>query len=132
MEDALIEVPTMTRCAVIDLICERIPDETTILDIRHLLEKHDLGQQIFETVEVHLKARGMAMNNQWYHRCALGFAYEMKVHNGVFAASGLIHSVQISSANVHDLTPAPELLHGEETLVYADAGYQGNYKRQEM
>jgi IS5 family transposase len=56
----------------------------------------------------------------------------MKVHNGVFAASGLIHSVQISSANVHDLTPAPELLHGEETLVYADAGYQGNYKRQEM
>lgn len=38
MEDALIEVPTMTRCAVIDLICERIPDETTILDIRHLLE----------------------------------------------------------------------------------------------
>ncbi len=48
---------------------------------------------VYETVKAHLKARGMAMNNQWYHRCALGFAYEMKVHNGVFAASGLIHSV---------------------------------------
>jgi IS5 family transposase len=157
MEDALIEVPTMRRFAGIDLISERIPDETTILAFRHLLEKHELGQQIFETVKAHLKARGMAMKqgtiidatliaapsstknkqgerdpemhqtkkgNQWY--------FGMKVHIGVDAASGLIHSVQTTSANVHDLTPAPELLHGEETLVYADAGYQGIDKRQEM
>jgi IS5 family transposase len=157
MEDALIEVPTMRRFAGIDWISERIPDETTILAFRHLLEKHDLGQQIFETVKAHLKARGMAMKqgtiidatliaapsstknkdgerdpemhqtkkgNQWY--------FGMKVHIGVDAASGLIHSVQTTSANVHDLTPAPELLHGEETLVYADAGYQGIDKRQEM
>jgi IS5 family transposase len=157
MEDALIEVPTMRRFAGIDWISERIPDETTILAFRHLLEKHDLGQQIFETVKVHLKARGMAMKqgtiidatliaapcstknkdgerdpemhqtkkgNQWY--------FGMKVHIGVDAANGLIHSVQTTSANVHDLTPAPELLHGEETLVYADAGYQGIDKRQEM
>ena len=157
MEDALIEVPTMRRFAGIDLISERIPDETTILAFRHLLEKHDLGQQIFETVKAHLKARGMAMKqgkiidatliaapsstknkqgerdpemhqtkkgNQWY--------FGMKVHIGVDAASGLIHSVQTTSANVHDLTPAPELLHREETLVYADAGYQGIDKRQEM
>ena len=157
MEDALIEVPTMRRFAGIDLISERIPDETTILAFRHLLEKHDLGQQIFETVKAHLKTRGMAMKqgtiidttliaapsstknkqgerdpemhqtkkgNQWY--------FGMKVHIGVDAASGLIHSVQTTSANVHDLTPAPELLHREETLVYADAGYQGIDKRQEM
>jgi IS5 family transposase len=157
MEDALIEVPTMRRFAGIDLISERIPDETTILAFRHLLEKHELGQQIFETVKAHLKARGMAMKqgtiidatliaapsstknkqgerdpemhqtkkgNQWY--------FGMKLHIGVDAASGLIHSVQTTSANVHDLTPAPELLHGEETLVYADAGYQGIDKRQEM
>jgi IS5 family transposase len=70
--------------------------------------------------------------NQWFHRCAEGFAYWMKVHIGVDAASGLIHSVQTTSANVHDLTPAPELLHGEETLVYEDAGYQGIEKRQGM
>jgi IS5 family transposase len=157
MEDALIEVPTMRRFVGFDLISERIPDETTILAFRHLLEKHDLGQQIFETVKAHLKARGMAMKqgkiidatliaapsstknkqgerdpemhqtkkgNQWY--------FGMKVHIGVDVASGLIHSVQTTSANVHDLTPAPELLHREETLVYADAGYQGIDKRQEM
>ena len=61
MEDALIEVPTMRRFAGIDLISDRIPDETTILSFRHLLEKRDLGQQIFETVKAHLKQQGMAM-----------------------------------------------------------------------
>ena len=61
MEDALIEVPTMRRFAGIDMISDRIPDETTILTFRHLLEKHDLGQQIFEVVKAHLKANGMAM-----------------------------------------------------------------------
>jgi len=61
MEDALIEVPTMRRFAGIDMISDRIPDETTILTFRHLLEKHDLGQQIFEVVKAHLKDNGMAM-----------------------------------------------------------------------
>ena len=56
----------------------------------------------------------------------------MKVHIGVDAESGLIHSVQTTAANVHDLTAAAELLHGEETVVYADAGYQGIGKRPEM
>ena len=157
MEDALIEVPVMRRFAGIDMMSERIPDETTILAFRHLLEKHDLGQKIFEAVKAHLKACGMAMKqgtiidatlisaptstknkqgerdpemhqtkkgNQWY--------YGMKVHIGVDAESGLIHSVQTTAANVHDLTAAAELLHGEETVVYADAGYQGIGKRPEM
>jgi IS5 family transposase len=61
MEDALIEVPTMRRFAGIDLMSDRIPDETTILAFRHLLEKHDLGDQIFEAVKAHLKPNGMAM-----------------------------------------------------------------------
>ena len=61
MEEALIEVPTMRRFADIDLISDRIPDETTILTFRHLLEKHDLGEQIFEIVKAHLSARGMTM-----------------------------------------------------------------------
>jgi IS5 family transposase len=157
MEDALIEVPTMRRFAGIDLISERIPDETTILAFRHLLERHDLGKQIFETVKDHLKANGMAMKqgtiidatliaapsstknkkgerdpemhqtkkgNQWY--------FGMKVHIGVDQDNGLIHSVETTAANVHDLTPAAELLHGDETVVYADAGYQGIEKREEM
>jgi IS5 family transposase len=157
MEDALIEVPTMRRFAGIDLISERIPDETTILAFRHLLEKHNLGEQIFETVKAHLKAKGMAMKqgtiidatliaapsstknkkgerdpemhqtkkgNQWY--------FGMKVHIGVDKDTGLIHSVETTAANVHDLTPAADLLHGEETVVYADAGYQGIEKCPEM
>jgi IS5 family transposase len=157
MEEALIEVPTMRRFAGIDMISDRIPDETTILAFRHLLEKHDLGEQIFETVKAHLKKRGMAMKqgtiidatliaapsstknkggerdpemhqikkgNQWY--------FGMKVHLGVDSDSGLIHSVETTAANVHDLTPAAELLHGEETVVYGDAGYQGIEKRPEM
>jgi IS5 family transposase len=61
MEEALIEVPTMRRFAGIDLISDRIPDETTILTFRHLLEKHELGEHIFESVNDHLSARGMTM-----------------------------------------------------------------------
>ena len=62
--------------------------------------------------------------NQWY--------FGMKVHIGVDSESGLIHSVETTAANVHDLTPAADLLHGEETVVYADAGYQGLENREEM
>jgi len=138
MEDALIEVPIMRRFAGTDRISNRIPDETTILSFRHLLEKHDLGQQIFETVKAHLSARGMTMRqgtivdatliaapsstknekkardpemhqikkgNQWY--------FGMKVHIGVDSDSGLLHSVETTTANVHDLMPAADLLHGE-------------------
>jgi len=61
MEDALIDVPTMRRFAGIDMVSDRIPDETTILAFRHLLAKHNLGEQIFETVKAHLKERGMAI-----------------------------------------------------------------------
>ena len=56
----------------------------------------------------------------------------MKVHIGVDKDTGLIHSVETNAANGHDLTPAAELLHGEEQIVYADASYQGIEKREEM
>jgi IS5 family transposase len=157
MEDSLIEVPTMRRFAGIDMLSDRIPDETTILAFRHLLEKHKLGEQIFETVKAHLRERGMAMKqgtiidatliaapsstknkagerdpemhqtkkgSQWY--------FGMKIHAGVDKDTGLIHSIVTTAANVHDLTPAAELLHGEEEVVYADADYQGIAKRPEM
>jgi IS5 family transposase len=58
--------------------------------------------------------------------------FGMKVHIGVDKDSGLIISVETTAANVHDLTPAADLLHGEETVVYADAGYQGIEKRPEI
>ncbi len=157
MEEALIKVITMRRFAGIDLICDRIPDETTILTFRHLLETHGLNEQIFDTVKAHLSVRGMTMRqgtiidatliaapsstknkdgkrdpemhqtkkgNQWY--------YGIKVHIGVDKDSGLIHSVVATAANVHDLTTAAELLHGDDEVVYGDAGYQGIAKRPEM
>jgi transposase, IS5 family len=61
MEEALIEVPTLRRFAGIDLISGRIPDETTILAFRHLLEKHELGEQIFVIIKFHHSARAMTM-----------------------------------------------------------------------
>jgi IS5 family transposase len=70
--------------------------------------------------EMHQTKKG----NQWY--------FGMKVHTGVDKDSGLIHSVVVTAANVHDLTPAAELLHGDEEVVYGDAGYQGIAKRPEM
>ena len=157
IEDELIEVNTTSLVARIFLIMDMIQDETKILALPHLLETYDLGQQLFKTVKAHLKANGMAIKqwtiidstliaapsstknekgerdpemhqtkkgNQWY--------FGMKVHIGVDKDTGLIHSVETTAANVHDLTPAAELLHGEETVVYADAGYQGIEKRAEM
>ena len=62
--------------------------------------------------------------NQWY--------FGMKAHIGVDKDNGLIHSIETTSANVHNLTPASELLHGEETVVYADSCYWGIEKREEM
>jgi transposase, IS5 family len=70
--------------------------------------------------------------NQCYHRFAEGFAYGMKLHIGVDKDYGLIRSVVTTAANVHDLTTAAELLHGDEEVVYGDAGYQGIAKRPEM
>ena len=70
--------------------------------------------------EMHQTKKG----NQWY--------FGMKVHAGVDKDSGLIHSVVVTPANVHDLTPGAQLLHGDEEVVYADAGYQGIAKRPEM
>ncbi len=132
IEDALIEVATMRRFAGIDMLSDRIPDETTILAFRHLLEKHNLGEQIFETVKAHLKQRGMAMKqgtiidatliaaprstknkdgkrDPEMHQTCKGkqWHFGMKIHIGVDKDSGLIHSVETTAANVH-VTWTPE------------------------
>ena len=157
IEEALIEVPTTHRFPGIEVISDRNPDETTILTFRHLLEKHDLGQRLFEIVKAHLSARGMTMRqgtivdatliaapsstknkegkrDPEMHQTKKGnqLYFGMKLHIGVDKDTGLIHSVVTTAANVHDLTPAAELLHGDEDVVYGDAGYQGISKRTEV
>lgn len=156
MEEALFETPLYRDFAGLDANA-RLPDRVSILRFRHLLEKHKLSQQFFDTVNAMLKARGLMLHsgtvidatiiaapsstknsrgkrdpemhqtkkgNQWHHG--------MKGHAGVDADSGLVHSVTTTAANAHDVTQAGELLHGEETDVFADSGYRGVEKREEI
>jgi transposase, IS5 family len=154
MEEALYDVPLYREFAGLDGGMTRLPDESTILRFRHLLEAHGLAAQMLGLVNEILVEKGLMLktgsaidatlipapsstkNNagkrdeemsstqkggNWY--------FGMKAHIGVDAESGLVHTVIGTAANVHDITEAEALLHGEETHVYADAGYQGIEKR---
>jgi transposase, IS5 family len=156
MEEALHDVPMYREFARLDGAMARLPDETTILRFRHLLEEHKLAAEMLRVVNDILQAKGLMMRtgtvvdatliaapsstknaegerdpemkqtkkgNQWY--------YGMKAHIGVDAASGLVHTVVCTSANVNDLNVAGQLLHGEEESAFGDAGYQGVHKRPE-
>jgi len=155
MEDALYEIESMRRFAGLRL-CGRLPDETTILNFRHLLERHSLGKKLFDEVNRHLKAEGLTLRegsivdatiisaptstknksgkrDPEMHQVKKGNEryFGMKMHIGVDDALGLIHSVSTTAANVHDITQADRLLHGEEQRVWGDAGYRGVEKRSE-
>lgn len=155
MEDALYEIESMRRFAGLRL-SDRLPDETTILNFRHLLERHGLGKVLFKEVNKQLEKQGLMMRegsivdasiisapsstkNQSgqrdpeMHQTKKGneWHFGMKMHIGVDSARGLIHSLEATGANVHDITVAAKLLHGEEDSVFGDAGYQGIQKREE-
>jgi transposase, IS5 family len=155
MEDALYEIESMRRFAGLTL-SDALPDESTILHFRHFLEQHKLGSLILDTINQHLASQGMMLRegtivdatiihapsstknttgerDPEMHQTRKGneWKFGMKMHIGVDEALGLVHSVATTAANVHDLTPADQLLHGEEKRVFADAGYQGIHKREE-
>ncbi len=134
----------------------RIPDETTILRFRHLLEKHQLASQILKTINTGLTEQGLMLKtgtlvdatliaapsstknstgtrDPEMHQTKKGNQWHfcMKAHIGVDAQSGLVHTVIGTPANVSDVTQAVGLLHGQEVDVFADAGYQGVAKREE-
>ena len=156
MEEALYDTPMFREFAGLDMGEDNLPDESTILRFRHLLEKHQLSLQLLATVNATLTAKGLLLKsgtvvdatliaapsstknssgerdpemhqtkkgNQWH--------FGMKAHMGVDADSGLVHSVVGTAANVNDVTQASALVHGEESDVFADAGYQGVTKREE-
>ena len=133
-----------------------VPDETTILRFRHLLEKHELAAKVMETINAGLAEQGLLLKtgtlvdatliaaptstknkegkrDPEMHQTKKGNAWHfgMKAHIGVDAESGLVHAVIGTAANVHDVTQAAALLHGEEEVVFADAGYRGIDKREE-
>ena len=156
IEDALYDSQAIRRFVGIDLGREAAPDATTLLKFRRLLEEKNLTAAIFEAINAHLAKRGLLMRqgtivdatliaapsstknstgerdpemhqtkkgNQWH--------FGMKAHVGVDADSGLVHTVVGTAANVNDVTQAHHLLHGKETDVFGDAGYQGADKREE-
>lgn len=156
MEDALYEIESMRRFAGLSLT-GALPDETTILKFRHLLEKHDLGRAIFKEVNKHLGRAGLILKegsivdatiisaptstknkegkrDPEMHQTKKGneWHFGMKMHIGVDDEIGVIHSVETTSANEHDITQTEKLLHGEEDFIWADAGYQGAEKREEL
>lgn len=155
-EDSLYEVASMRRFSRLSLD-QAIPDHTTVMKFRHLLEKHALGRQIFDAINQYLEESGLLMKegssidatiieapcstknklnqrdpdmhqtkkgNQWH--------FGMKAHIGVDVKTGLTHTFTTTAANVHDLNEAHQLLHGEEKHIFADSGYRGAQKREEL
>jgi IS5 family transposase len=156
MEEALHDMPVFREFAKLPEGATRLPDETTILRFRHLLERHDLAADMLRVVNDILQAKGLMMKkgtvvdatliaapsstknaegerDPELHQTKKGnqWYFGMKAHIGVDAHSGLVHSVVGTAANVGDVTQAGALLHGQEQVAFGDAGYRGVGKRAE-
>jgi IS5 family transposase len=156
MEDALYDIESMRRFADIDIEVDIIPDETTILHFRHLLEKHELTKKIFEKTKRYLSERGLLLRegtivdatiinapsstkNQEKSRDkemrqtkkGNQWYFGMKAHVGTDTGRGLVHNVVVTDAAVHDSQVMDELLHGEEQSVYGDRAYTSEKRKAE-
>jgi IS5 family transposase len=156
-EDALYDVAVFREFCRIDLGRERVPDATTLLKFRHLLEEHKLGAALFAKVGALLMANGMRLSggtivdatliaappstkneekarDPEMHQVKKGnqWHFGMKVHVGADSKTGLIHSASVTAANVHDSHEVPNLLHGEETRFYGDSAYRGKAQRERL
>ena len=154
MEEALHDTPVLREFAGLGGWSDRLPDESTILRFRHLLEKHKLAEKILESVNGLLVAKGLMLRagtvvdatliaapcstknstgerDPEMHQSKKGnqWYFGMKAHIGVDADSGLVHTVRGTAGNVNDVVPANALLHGDESEAFGDAGYQGAPKR---
>lgn len=150
VEEALYDSRAMRRFVGIDLGREPAPDETTVCKFRHLLEAHNLGDQLFALIGEYLQENGMQVStgtivdatiidapsstknkdkarDPEMHQTKKGnqWYFGMKAHIGVDSQSKLIHSVAATAANVHDSQMLEDLLHGDETRVWGDSAYAG-------
>ncbi|WP_080963142.1 IS5 family transposase [Pseudomonas fluorescens] len=150
MEQALYEITSMRQFARLTLSAP-IPEDTTIMNFRHLLEKHQLAAGIMETINNDLRDKGLSLRqgtivhapsstknkegkrDPEMHQTKKGnqYFFGMKAHIGADAESGLVHHVHGTAANVTDVTEVAQLLHGDENVICADAGYTGVEKRPE-
>jgi IS5 family transposase len=154
MEEALHDMALFRDFAGLGGWDERVPDETTILRFRRVLEKHKLAPKILQTINDLLRSKGLMLRAGTVVDATLIAApsstknaegerdpemkqskkgnqwyFGMKAHIGVDAESGLVHTVRGTAGSVNDVLEANALLHGEETEAFGDAGYQGAAKR---
>jgi len=157
MEEALYEIAPLRRFAGLSLARGSVPDETTILNFRRLLETHGLAPKVLATINAYLSDKGLLLRqgtivdatiihaapstknkakarDPEMHQTRKGqqWYFGMKAHIGVDVEGGLVHTVTTTAANVADVAEIGNLLHGKEKTVYADAGYIGADKREGM
>lgn len=156
-EDAMYDIPVFREFCGFDLGRERIPDATTLLKFRHLLEANDFGKEMFARVGALLQANGVKVSggtivdatliaappstkneekarDPEMHQVKKGnqWHFGMKVHVGADSQTGLIHSATVTAANVHDSHQVEHLLHGNETRFYGDCAYRGKAQRERL
>lgn len=157
VEDAVYDSYAMRRFMRLDFAVEQVPDATTLLHFRHLLEQHDLGQRLLVAQNEIFQEQGWIMRggsivdatiiaapsstknatgtrDPEMHQTKKGnqWYFGMKAHIGVDAGTGYVHSVTCTPANTHDLDEVARLVRPDDEVVYADAGYQGVQRRPEI
>lgn len=153
-EEALYDIQSMREFTGLELGHDAIPDETTILNFRHLLERHDLTKSLFATVSEHLQARGAMLRGGTIMDATLIAAppstknkdrkrdpemsqskkgnqwyFGMKAHIGVDAQSGLVHTARMTTGRVHDAKVMDQLIREDDQAVFADKGYVSEKKK---
>ncbi|MFT4083910.1 MAG: IS5 family transposase [Nocardioides sp.] len=157
VEDAIYDSYAMRRFMGVDFTVEQVPDATTLLHFRHLLEEHKLGEKLFAAQNEIFEAEGWIMRGGSIVDATIIAApsstknstgtrdpemkqtkkgnqwyFGMKAHTGVDAGTGYVHPVSVTAASVHDLDEIAHLVRGDDEVVYADAGCQGAQKRPEI
>lgn len=155
VEDAIYDRVSFQKFLDLDLLADSVPDETSILNFRHFLEQHRLQERIFRVINRVLDEKGllvkegttvdatiihapsstknkdgerdseMASTKKWHN-----YHFGMKVHVWTDSSSGLIHTLECTAANVHDVNVMDDLMHGEEQVVYGDSAYMSKEKYQ--
>jgi IS5 family transposase len=153
-EEALYDIQSMRAFAGLELGRDAIPDETTILNFRHLLERHDLTKAIFSAVAEHLAAKGELLRGGTIVDATLIAAspstknreqkrdpemsqskkgnqwyFGMKAHVGVDAMSGLVHTAGVTTGKVHDAKVMDRLIREDDVAVYGDKGYASEARK---
>ena len=156
-EDAIYDSYAMRKFTGIDFMSGSVPDETTLCKFRHLLEEHGLNKLFFDAINRVMVESGHIMKggtivdatiidapsstknkdkkrDPEMHSAKKGnqWRFGMKCHIGVDAGSGLVHTIATTSANIHDVTVAAELIREDDEVVYGDSGYLGLEKRSEV